>query len=171
MNKIGQLNSGKWTPLRQEIEAIRKGLKVTEENFAPVGLDDWATIEEKLYQSFCVINHYKSRPLWLWTAFKQDTCSVMFNENPFINLDKLIDESESIWFFVNETVNEKDKFWFYSGHIKAIQKIIAECSEIDEMYFASKKYEWLICINHHNCMFATGIKMPDKLKMLFPKQI
>jgi hypothetical protein len=58
----------------------------------------------------------------------------------------LIDETETVWYFVNETIREGEKFWFYEGKIKTIQKVI-EVSGFDELYIASKKYEWLICIN------------------------
>jgi hypothetical protein len=31
---------------------------------------------------------------------------------------------------------------------------------------ASKKYEWLICINHHDNLIATGKVMAEKLRNL-----
>jgi len=82
---------------------------------------------------------------------------------PFVYLDQLIDPSQEILFFVN---GDKDKFWFYKGKVKAIQTVIAESSYMDELYLASMKYDWLICINHHNCLIATGNLMPDRLRNL-----
>jgi hypothetical protein len=53
--------------------------------------------------------------------------------------------------------------------VKAIQAIIEEASLLDEMYLGSKKYDWLLCINHHDILVATGGDMPDKLRQLgFP---
>ena len=155
-----------WTDLRKEIEKIRKDFGLTDNQFQPLGLNDWQEIEEKIYQTFCKLTHYKSRPVWLWNYFKLDTVSISTEQKPYLYLDKLIDSGETVWFFVNETVNEADKFWFYQGQVKVIQTIIAETCYIDELYLVSKKYDWLLCINHHDVLVATGQTMPDKLRQL-----
>jgi hypothetical protein len=54
----------------------------------------------------------------------------------------------------------------YQGRVKAIRKVILESRYIDELYLASKKYDWLICINHHDAMIATGKIMAEKLRSL-----
>jgi hypothetical protein len=153
-----------WTDLRKEIETIRKDFSLTDIQFRPLGLSEWQGIEDKIYQTFCKLTHYKSRPVWLWENFKLDTFSVSTEHKPYHYLDKLIDDTETVWFFVNETVNEADKFWFYQGQVKPIETIIAEACYIDEFYLVSKKYDWLICINHHDVLIATGLTMPDKLR-------
>ncbi len=155
-----------WTDLRKEIETIRKDFSLTENQFQPLRQNDWKEIEEKVYQTFCKLTHYKSRPIWLWEYFKLDTASVSTEQRPYLYLDKLIDNNETVWFFINETVKENHKFWFYQGQVKPIQKIIAESSYIDELYLVSKKYDWLLCINHHEIIIATGQTMPEKLKQL-----
>lgn len=154
-----------WTDLRKEIESIREDFGLTDNQYRPLGLKDWQEIEEKVYQTFCKLTHYKSRPVFLWEYFKLDTFAVS-TEHPYIYLDKLVDDNEAVWFFVTETVNEVVKFWFYEGQVKAIQTITAEASYIDELYLVSKKYDWLICINHHDTLFASGQTMPDKLRQL-----
>jgi hypothetical protein len=63
-------------------------------------------------------------------------------ERPELYLDKLINEDETVWYIVNETINESEKFWFYEGKIKSIQTVIDE-TWFDELYVVSKKYEWL----------------------------
>lgn len=155
-----------WTDLRKEIEKIRKDFGLTDNQFQPLGLNDWKEIEENVYQTFCKLTHYKLRPVWLWNYFKLDTVSISTEQKPYLYLDKLIDNSETVWFFVNETINEADKFWFYQGQVKAIQTIIAEACYIDELYLVSKKYDWLLCINHHDIIIATGQTVPDKLRQL-----
>jgi hypothetical protein len=55
---------------------------------------------------------------------------------------------------------------FNQGRVKAIRKVILESCYIDELYLVSKKYDWLICINHHDSLIATGKAMAEKLKNL-----
>ena len=50
--------------------------------------------------------------------------------------------------------------------VKAIRKVILESCYIDELYLASKKYDWLICINHHDVLIATGKIIAEKLRNL-----
>ncbi|MFN8145166.1 MAG: DUF6756 family protein [Bacteroidia bacterium] len=155
-----------WTDLRKEIEKIRKDFDLTDHQFKTLGLNDWQEIEEKVYRTFCKLTNNNSRPVWLWNSFKLDTFSISVEQKSFKYLDKLIDHGETIWFFVNESVKEADKFWFYQGQIKPIQKIIAEACYIDELYLVSKKYDWILCINHHDILIASGQTMPDKLRQL-----
>lgn len=142
-----------------------KGLLETE--FRPLSIhENWKQIEENIYQTFCTLTHHSSRPIWLWTAFKLNTFSVSnLEERPEHYLDRLINDDETVWYIVNETINESEKFWFYEGKIKNIQTVIDE-TWFDELYVVSKKYEWLICINHHDYLTATGNEMPDKLRKL-----
>ena len=155
-----------WTNVRKEIEKICRDFDLRDTQFQPVGLNDWQGVEDKIYQTFCKLTHHKSRPVWLWEHFKLDTYSISTEQMPYQYLDKLVDDNEIVWFFVNETVKEADKFWFYQGQVKPIQTVIAEACYIDELYLVSKKYDWLLCINHHDILIATGQIMPAKLREL-----
>lgn len=163
MNKNRNILKQDWEVLRTEIEIIIKDNNLSTRDFKALGIyDDWKAIEEKIYQIFCRLDHPTERPIWLWEYFKLDTFSIVV-EQPYKFLEKLVDNNEVVWFFVN---GDKDKFWFYEGKIKAIVTVIEESSYIDELYIASKKYDWLICINHHDDLIATGQVMPGKLRQL-----
>lgn len=98
--------------------------------------------------------------------FTLETYSVRFNRNwPFQAFLHLIDPTEKVWLCVNESVNERTKRWFYEGLIKPIVSVLEE-SFVDEVYISSKKYHWLLCINHHDVLIATGHPMVEKLKQL-----
>jgi len=155
-----------WTELRQNIETIRQENKIPEDEFKPVDISSWRQIQEKILSTFCKIQSHKDKFNWLWEDFKQDIYSVQFNRNyPFDSLIQLVDNSEKVWLFINESVKQGTKFWFYDGQIKTIAFVLGE-SFVDEVYIASKKYEWLLCINHHDVLIATGHNMPDKLRQL-----
>lgn len=158
-----------WTPLREEIEVIRKQLQIPESDFKPLPHNtDWRKLEEKIYKTFCQLDHPRARPVWLWTALKNE-CYVLSSEaSPYLLLDKLINVKEIVWLMVNETVNEREKFWFYEGKAEAIQSIISESSYLDELYLVSRKYEWLVCINHHDALIGSGKAVIEKLKQLEP---
>lgn len=100
---------------------------------------------------------------WYWEHFKLESYSIQFETDPYPLLHKFIDTKEKVWFIVNETINERIKFWFYEGTVKAIQEIIPNISR-DEYYLVSKKYNWLLCLNHHFNLIGTDDDLPGKIK-------
>ncbi len=154
-----------WSALRAEIEQVRIELQLPDSEFSPVGLNDWQQIEENIHKTFCHITHHKAKPAWLWEYFKLPTYSVATNGNTFQVLEKLTTPDETIWLFVNETVREQTKFWFYEGRAKVVLDVLQRAS-YNEFYLASKKYEWLLCVNHHDVLFATGKDKLEKLRDL-----
>ena len=60
-------------------------------------------------------------------------------------------------------------FWFYQGRITPVLPLIGELRHYDEFYFVSKKYEWLIAINHHDALIATGSKT-ETLEALYNRE-
>src|SRR5215203_3434832 len=136
-----------WTPLRTEISKICQQLHLPEERFKQLPLDDWQSIQNKVFEKFC----YPDRVGWIWERLKGDIYAVQFHYNyPFDQLLNLVDHSEKVWLFLDDTVSGKDKYWFYEGFINDIVTVLGETTQTDEVYIASKKYEWLICINHHD---------------------
>lgn len=150
-----------WTDLRQEIEQARQALHLSERDFAPLPyITDWQQLEEKIYHTFCVIHHHATRPRWLWDAFKPGAYALTSEEEPLATMIMLLDEEEQVWLMVNDS----DKFWFYQGRRAAIQAVLNECYYLDEIYLISKKYEWLLCLNHHDVVYGLGTPMSEKLK-------
>lgn len=155
-----------WTTLRQNIETIRQEKQISEREFKPVDIYTWQDIQQKIFTIFCTSRNNNNHLTWLWADLKLDTYSIHFDKNwPFEAFLPLVDPSEKVWLFVNETVNKGTKFWFYEGLINTIVFVLKE-SFVDEVYIASKKYEWLLCLNHHDVLIATGQPMVDKLKKL-----
>lgn len=166
MRKNRYILKNDWKDSRAEIDSIIKDQKISPDQVRRLSItENWQKIEERIYQTFCTLDHPIERPVWLWTCFKLDVFSVTA-ERPYDLLDLLIDKNEMVWFFV---LGDKNKLWFYEGFVSPIKRIIAESTyAIDEIYLASKKYQWLICINHHDDLIATGELMPDKLRKLSP---
>ena len=147
-----------WTPLRKEISKICQELAIPEERFKEISIHDWQPIQENIFNKFYDSNREQ---------LKGDTYSIQFLYNyPFDQLLHLVDHDEKVWLFLDETVRERGKFWFYEGYIKDIVKILLETTQSREVYIASKKYEWLLCVNQHDYIIASGKEMGDKLLKL-----
>lgn len=154
-----------WTPLRKEIEKIRNDVDLTD-RVVPVGLYEWKSIEDKVYDTFCEISHNHSRPVWIWENIKVESAGINANKPAYQFLDKIIDQDEKLFLLLNETVNEASKFWIYESTVQAIQTVIAEASEVDEITIVDKKYSWILCINHHNNIIVGGDRMVAKFGKL-----
>lgn len=167
MSRKRNLFGKNWSTLRAEIKKVSEDEKFETEEFRALSMhDDWKEIEKKIYNSFYNPAYLNQKPNFLWKDFKDDTFSVSdLKYRPEYYLDKLIDENEKVWYLVNETINETTKYWIFEGKIKKIQIIIDEAG-FHELCIVSKKYDWLLCINHHNILIATGSKMIEKLKNL-----
>lgn len=152
-----------WTPLRKEIEKIRNDVDLTD-RIVPVGLNEWKSIEDKVYDTFCEISHSHSRPVWIWENLKVESAGINPVKHAYLLLDKIIDKDEQLFLLLNETVNEADKFWIYESTVQPVQTVISEASEIDEVTIVDKKYSWILCINHHNAIVVGGEKMIKKLR-------
>jgi hypothetical protein len=155
-----------WTELRKEIERIRKVASIPESSFKPVNIDQWKSIEEKVFKSFCQIKQTNDRPAWLWEVLKSETYSIQLDKWILdVYLYKLIDHQEKVWLMLNETVREKDKFRIYEGYLKDITYVLAELVSMDEIYLVSKKYHWILCVNNHDYLIGGG-EMAINMKRL-----
>jgi hypothetical protein len=157
-----------WTPLRQEIEKTRTEFHL-QDNLKPVGLNEWKDIEDRLYDNFAIITSHRSRPTWIWERLKVENFGMATYGQPYQFLNRLIDANTELFLLLNETVNERDKFWIYQGTIEPIEKLLEETVGIDEVIMIDKKYNWILCINHHDSIIAGGQQMVDRLKNLQTK--
>lgn len=169
INKNGKKRpqSKEWADIRAEIMCLKTELNLTDKSFRVLTpYDDYKGIEEQIYQTFCKIENGKNRPVCLWQNLAQGTYSMEIKDAFENYLLHLIQPNESVWFGVTGTFNERSKIWFYEGKIEAIIKLLNEICFFDECYFVSKKYDWLICITHHDTLIATGNYMLKKLKTI-----
>lgn len=147
--------------LLNDIEEIRQKLGISAADFSPLPFTtNWHQLEERIYKAFCKIEG-QSRPRWLWERYKNEWYGLSLKDYPDYILDQLVPASETVWFMAYDG----DDFFFYQGKVKAIQKILLECSP-DEYYLINKKYEWLLSVNHHDSLTGTGVFIIHQLKSL-----
>ncbi|MDO7846832.1 hypothetical protein Q5H92_10725 [Hymenobacter sp. M29] len=153
-----------WSDLRTEIDQIRQRLELSEQDFTPLPFTtNWAKLEDNLYHAFCRLDHPTARPLWLWERFRPGAVVLVCDDEPRNHLTSFVNPEEVVWLVLNETVNMGDKFWFYQGTPRAIGRVLDECCYLDEIYLVSKKYAWLLCMNHHRVLFGIGSPMQERL--------
>lgn len=153
-----------WSTLRVDVAKTCEELDL---DIRPLGLSEWEGIEAKILDTFCHQNHYKSKPTWLWNVLKVEAYSVV-KEQPIEALLHLVEANQRIYLVLDETINETTKHWYYEGDIKSIYKLLTVENRVfvNELYVVSKKYDYLLCINHHSCLIAAGDGMISKLKAL-----
>lgn len=156
-----------WSFLRSEIEQARHRLNLSERQFRPLSITEWSGLEEQIYQRFCQLTNPVVRPTWMWSCLKQDSAWLPSTvEDPMQVLSTLIPADEYVWLLLNETVNENVKYWFYEGEIGPIVQVLMEACGVDEVILVSKRLEWLVCLNHHDALVASGKNMPTRLRAL-----
>ncbi|MGG2134559.1 DUF6756 family protein [Bacillus sp. S2(2024)] len=150
--------------VRTEINSMLKENMIPKELLSEVGIHQWENIIQKFEQAFIKKSHYTNQISWYWLFLKSDGYSVHFiDDDAYKHLHKLVDENERIFFMVEEK-SAKPKFWVYEGNITMIQKIIDETFAF-EYYIFSKKFEWLLCENHHGILIGFGDKIIEKMKL------
>jgi len=153
-----------WSDLRAEIEQARQRLQLSEQDFAPLPFTtDWTRLEERIHRAFCRLDHPTTRPRWLWEHLRAGAVGLVCEDEPHTLLTSLVDPEETVWLMLDETVNFGDKFWFYQGTPHAIRSILTECYYLDEVYLISRKYTWLLCVNHHDVVYGIGSPVQERL--------
>lgn len=160
-----------WTDLRQSVEQVTKEFNLYE-NFKSVNITEIDNINEKFQKHF-VKSRYETAysSWWIWEKLKDEVqwgkhCSDYKATNEIIEY-AINNKDDTFYLILTETYKEQMKFWYYEAKIREILTIVGETEGIDEFYIFSKKYEWLIGQNHHDCIFSAGIEKTERLKEAF----
>ena len=145
--------------LKHELLQTAANLGLPYSYFRAIGITEWEPIMKRIENRFVSARYNKI--LWWWDGYlKGPVYSVLLPGWPVDALDKIIPLHEQVWF-----IAEDDKFWLFEGTIESIQQVLAE-SHAFEYYIVSKKYEWLLCENHHDVLFGVGDIIIEKLKQM-----
>ena len=145
--------------LKHELLQTAATLGLPTTAFRAVGITEWEPIMKRIGDKFVSAQYDKL--LWWWNGYlKGHVHSVLLPNWPAGELHKLIPLDEQVWF-----IAENDKFWLFEGNIESIQKALAE-SYAFEYYIVSKKYEWLLCVNHHDVLYGVGNIIIENLKQV-----
>jgi hypothetical protein len=144
------------TGLKENAIKIANALGISSDEFEAVGIYAWSSIMQKIERTFVKKENSNTKYNWWWESFKGTQSNIDFKQdNAYEFLDQLIDTEEKVWFVACDSDHDSSKFWLFQGYVSPIQKIIGELPYF-EYYIISKKYEWLVCENHHGAFIGLG---------------
>lgn len=146
--------------VRDDIERAVKELNISHLEFAEVSKLNWENILRRTQDKLLVNASYKTNLHWGWQAFKEPRITLRFiNDDGYKNLSNII--NDDMVYFIAEDFREK--MWVYEGKITSIIDIIGDCYYLDEYYIVSKKYEWVLCENHHGIFIGSGMTIVERM--------
>jgi hypothetical protein len=146
---------------------LAKHLELPSEAFDAVGIHAWPSVLHEIEAIFVIKTSSNTHFNWWWSSFKGPEYDLHFtNGQAYECLDKLIDAREQVWFVASDSRRESNKFWLFQGRIQGIQSVLREHYAF-EYYIVSKKYEWLLCENHHDILIGLKSIIP-KMEALQP---
>lgn len=151
---------------RADIEVAVKVLSLSASDFRVLRFYEYENILKEIVAKFTTLGTKGINANWLWDSFKEPKFCIQLEYVPAI-LKQLISSEETVWFIAEDWPSTKQhgKFWLYEGKIAAIVDVLGEMYGC-EYYLVSKKFEWLLCENHHDILMAVGQPMVEKLKLL-----
>ena len=142
----------------REIAALK-----LESEISLVSLHKYEAILKEVISRFTTLGKGSKSTRWLWEHFKEPMASAT-PYDPIEMLRALVPSNEQVWFIVEDFCHRKlhGNFWLYEGAVGPICDLLDNLQSV-ELYLVSKKFEWLLCINHHQVVVASGGEMPARL--------
>ena len=69
--------------------------------------------------------------------------------------------NNSVYVLFEDRKNHEPKYWLYESVLSELILVLYEINGLNDFYIISKKYDWLISIDHENVISYVG----DKLKV------
>lgn len=146
--------------VRDEIGELIKSQK-SHEYFTEVNKNDWELVIRKIEKRFIKKEYYTDNLHWGWMRLKEPQYVLRLVDPSDRYLKHFVDD-DRVWFIVEDY---KGKMWLYEGDENFIIKnVIPELIHLREYFLVSKKYKWLIFINHHDIVFGSGLEVVNKMK-------
>jgi len=156
--------------IRAEIDELLKSLK-GHDKLSEVNKKLWEPIIKTIEERFIQKQHYTNSMHWGWLRIKEPLHVLRLVSSPERYIKHFVSD-EVVWFVVEDY---KDKMWLYEGNTSFITKhVIPELKHLREYFLVSKKYEWLLCIDHHDLVHGSGTGIVNNMKkfeQLNPQEI
>jgi hypothetical protein len=156
----------KRTDFRADIAAVVQALNLAPSDFRSLGPHEYESILLSIIDKFTTLDRKGVNQRWLWDSFKTPRRSMPLDDATTV-LKELVPITETVWFIAEDARRNKryGNYWVYEGKIGPIVGVIRE-THYFEYYVVSKKFEWLLCENHHDILMAVGQPMVDQLAQI-----
>ena len=154
--------------LRAAIYNVKKTHTIPNEHFKEVSPLNHEAIFKKINSTFLTTRQYNDSHYW-WRNYKNlDHYGIHFKDRfAFEQLEKIVPITKALFWFVASEQN--GKYWLYESDLESIKLILSEMYGF-EYYLIDKKYQWILCENHHDILIGMGAIITRKL-WLFETQI
>ena len=122
-------------------------------------------ILEGIISSRTTLGKEATSALWWWESLREPVASVK-PLNAVEILKDLFHTNESVWFVAEDRGQKKlGNFWLYDTNVSTVCALLNEMPAF-EYYVVAKKFDWLVCENHHGYLIASGEPMATRIKRL-----
>jgi len=144
------------------IRAAIQSLGYSVERFKQLSAKD----AEQVYDA--ALHHFvvgEKNPRWWWEYFARGASVQFVDGQGWQRILQIVpDAEEKVWFIAEDSVSP---YSIWDASVRDIHAVIAECP-LFEFYIIQKQFDWLLCENHHDVLFAVGDQVEKKLKELSP---
>ena len=150
--------------IRNEIERIVKEHQIDRRSFFEVSKTSYEQIQRKTENTFVdKSKHWDAEIHW----------ANLGNYNPKLSSVNVVMDDWSTWMaelpnIIPSSDNSMyvlfegdSKYWLYEAFLSELIFILGEINGLDDFYIVSKKFDWLISLNHHDVITYVG----DNLKV------
>jgi hypothetical protein len=153
---------------RTQLDQVKTAAGVADAEFALVGLRRYEAVLLEIIERLTTLKQGGLDELWWWNSFEEPKSygpSVQPSARQCCSSSyRGMRQSGSLP--KTGVVRKKHgSFWLYEGRIDAITAVLDEAWAF-EFYLVSKKFEWLLCYNHHDVLMAVGEPTVTKLRRL-----
>jgi len=152
--------------VRAQIATAVKELGLNQNDFELVSLYDYEAVLTSILEKFTTLGKKGLSSTWWWEHFKGERFTIQADYAPAI-IAQILPPDESAWFVVEDWPRTKKQgnFWLYEGKLSAVLAVIGEMYGF-EYCIVAKKFDWLLCENHHSVLIGVGEAIIKKLRLL-----
>ena len=149
--------------MRQQINLTAAALSLKPTEFRQIRVHQYQDILMSIIEKFTTLGRKGWNATW-WDHFK-GVESAIHTADAYKLLRELVPTEERVWFVAQDWGRNKHDggFWLFEGKIQAIVSVLDEMFGF-EYYIVSKKFEWLVCENHHDVLIGVGQPIVAKIR-------
>ena len=146
--------------IRNNIESLKKSNMWSNDVIFEVGKHKWSEILIKIEKCFTEKVDNNGSLMRAWETFKEPRTSFDIPYEKMISILESILHEEKLWLVVEDI---HLKFWLYEISTSYLSDILGSIESLGEYYLISKKFEFIICENHHSIFLVSGEVLIDEI--------